>query len=168
MSLLPRWSPAFSLQKVLLCVQQLLGEPNADAALDPFVADKCKTAPHDFKQLAQEWTKKYALPAASLRSLLEMEFGVARSASALRKMDLSVDRAANYLMEGDSDAGSEPSRANSNVASSSGAAAAAGRQPPPAYAAALPPGWQRHIDPQRNLPYYYNKTTGKSSWDPPV
>ena len=87
-----KWSPAFSLQKVLLCVQQLLGDPNADAAIDPFVAEMCKSDPAKFKSMATEWSRKYAVPAAPLRSLLEMEFGVARSASALRQTDMNVDR----------------------------------------------------------------------------
>jgi len=180
-----KWSPAFSLQKVLLCVQQLLGDPNADAAIDPFVAEMCKSDPSKFKSMATEWSRKYAVPAAPLRSLLEMEFGVARSAAALRQTDMNADRAANYLMEGVDEFSDPTSPAQSSgginreesggegagAAAGAGGAAGGRRHPPPAYGSSepvLPPGWQQIQDPASKRFYYYNEARGTVQWDAPT
>jgi len=34
--------------------------------------------------------------------------------------------------------------------------------------AELPPGWQEVVDPQSGVPYYFNRDTGKTTWDKPT
>ena len=54
------WSPALTIQKVLLSVVSLLNEPNSDDPLVPDVANIYKTNIELFNANASEWTNKYA------------------------------------------------------------------------------------------------------------
>ena len=38
--------------------------------------------------------------------------------------------------------------------------------PPPPTTSQLPGDWQQHLDDNQSA-YYYNKTTGETSWEPP-
>ena len=38
---------------------------------------------------------------------------------------------------------------------------------PPTVDIALPYGWEEHMDETQNAPYYYNTTTGETTWDHP-
>lgn len=54
------WSPALSIQKVLLSIVSLLNEPNPDDPLVPSIANIYKTDIEQFKINASDWTLKYA------------------------------------------------------------------------------------------------------------
>ncbi|XP_069124977.1 ubiquitin-conjugating enzyme E2-17 kDa-like isoform X2 [Argopecten irradians] len=55
-----QWSPAFTVNKVLLSISSLMADPNP---ADPLVPEIGKMFEHDrqkFNEIAQEWTNKYA------------------------------------------------------------------------------------------------------------
>jgi len=56
-----QWSPALTISKVLLSICSLLTDPNPDDPLVPEIARMYKSDEKKYKQLAREWTKKYAM-----------------------------------------------------------------------------------------------------------
>ncbi|KAH7695483.1 ubiquitin conjugating enzyme 2, partial [Aphelenchoides avenae] len=56
-----KWSPALTIQKVLLSVTSLLCDPNPDEALVLEIAHIYKTDRGRYNALAREWTLKYAM-----------------------------------------------------------------------------------------------------------
>ena len=58
------WSPAITIQKVLLCIQHLMEAPNLDPLLDDpldeSVADHWKSDENGAIQTAKDWTRQYA------------------------------------------------------------------------------------------------------------
>ena len=54
------WSPALSLQKVLLSICVLMSEPNPDDPLVPDIAKIFKESREAFNKLAKDYTYKYA------------------------------------------------------------------------------------------------------------
>ncbi len=56
-----QWSPALTISKVLLSIISLMDDPNPDDPLAPDVAQQYKTNKDKYKQIAREWTKKYAI-----------------------------------------------------------------------------------------------------------
>merc|ERR1711967_130778 len=55
-----QWSPALTIQKVLLSISSLLSDPNPDDPLVPDIAHVFKTQREMYNKTAQEWTAKYA------------------------------------------------------------------------------------------------------------
>lgn len=58
-----QWSPALTISKVLLSIQSLINEPNPTDPLMPEIADLYITDRTTYNKNAQEYTKKYAIPA---------------------------------------------------------------------------------------------------------
>lgn len=56
-----RWSPAFTIDKVLMSINILLCEPNTDDPVEPEIAHVYKTDRAKYNRLAAEWTRKYAI-----------------------------------------------------------------------------------------------------------
>jgi len=56
-----QWSPALTISKVLLSICSLLTDANPDDPLVPEIARIYKTDRTKYAQLAQEWTRKYAM-----------------------------------------------------------------------------------------------------------
>lgn len=56
-----QWSPALTISKVLLSICSLLTDPNPDDPLVPEIARMFKTDRSKYNDLANEWTKKYAM-----------------------------------------------------------------------------------------------------------
>ena len=54
------WAPGFTIEKVLLAIRQLLFEPSIDDPLDTAIADHFRINPVEAKNVAHEWTLKYA------------------------------------------------------------------------------------------------------------
>ncbi|EAY19361.1 bendless protein, putative [Trichomonas vaginalis G3] len=54
------WSPAQTLITILLSIQSLLGDPNPSDPLDLEVANQWLMDTEKAKQIAKEWTEKYA------------------------------------------------------------------------------------------------------------
>lgn len=54
------WSPALQVRAVLLSVQSLLSEPNTEDPLNEKVNEHWKANAEDAKNVAKEWTIKYA------------------------------------------------------------------------------------------------------------
>lgn len=55
-----QWSPALTISKVLLSISSLLTDPNPDDPLVPEAAHIYRTDYERYKQIATEWTHKYA------------------------------------------------------------------------------------------------------------
>merc|ERR1711939_199013 len=56
-----QWSPALTINKVLLSISSLLTDPNPDDPLVPEIAHIYKTDRSRYTKTAQEWCKKYAM-----------------------------------------------------------------------------------------------------------
>lgn len=56
-----QWSPALSIQKVILSVSSLMSEPNPDDPLHGEAARLYKTNRSEYNTIAKEWTKKHAM-----------------------------------------------------------------------------------------------------------
>lgn len=56
------WSPALTVQNVLLMIQARLSTPFPADPQDPEVARVCRDDPELFRQTAAEWTRRYAQP----------------------------------------------------------------------------------------------------------
>ena len=54
------WSPALTVEKLLLSISSLLTEPNPDDPLVPEISQIMKTDKKRFEATAREWTRKYA------------------------------------------------------------------------------------------------------------
>ncbi|KAJ2745207.1 hypothetical protein GGI20_002346 [Coemansia sp. BCRC 34301] len=54
------WAPSWTLDKVLLALQQLMAKPNADDPLMPEIAEQKRNDPGAFARAAAEWTTRYA------------------------------------------------------------------------------------------------------------
>ena len=57
-----QWSPALTIQKVLLSLCSLLNDPNPDDPLVPQIAREYKDNRKKYDTTAREWTQKYAMP----------------------------------------------------------------------------------------------------------
>mmetsp|Transcript_5748 Transcript_5748/g.20630 ORF Transcript_5748/g.20630 Transcript_5748/m.20630 type:complete len:151 (-) Transcript_5748:69-521(-) len=55
-----QWSPALTIQKVLLSICSLLTDPNPDDPLVPDIAVLYKTDPAAYADTAAKWTRRYA------------------------------------------------------------------------------------------------------------
>ena len=56
-----QWSPALTIQKVLLSISSLLTDANPDDPLVPEIAHIYKTDRAKFEATSREWTRKYAM-----------------------------------------------------------------------------------------------------------
>ena len=56
-----QWTPALTLDKLLLSICSLLTDPNPDDPLVPEIANIYKTNRQEFNMRAKEWTQKYAM-----------------------------------------------------------------------------------------------------------
>ena len=56
-----QWTPALTLDKLLLSICSLLTDPNPDDPLVPEIANIYKTNRKEFNMRAKEWTQKYAM-----------------------------------------------------------------------------------------------------------
>ena len=56
-----QWSPALTIQKVLLSISSLLTDANPDDPLVPEIAHIFKTDRPKYEATAREWTRKYAM-----------------------------------------------------------------------------------------------------------
>eukprot|EP01025_Chloroclados_australasicus_P059098 TRINITY_DN7460_c0_g1_i4.p3 TRINITY_DN7460_c0_g1~~TRINITY_DN7460_c0_g1_i4.p3 ORF type:complete len:158 (-),score=12.48 TRINITY_DN7460_c0_g1_i4:377-850(-) len=56
-----QWSPALTISKVLLSVQQLLADPNPQDPLVPDIAQQFITDRKKHDQTARDWTKRFAM-----------------------------------------------------------------------------------------------------------
>mmetsp|Transcript_10783 Transcript_10783/g.12340 ORF Transcript_10783/g.12340 Transcript_10783/m.12340 type:complete len:202 (-) Transcript_10783:47-652(-) len=54
------WSPALTIQKVLLSIGSLLTDPNPDDPLVPDIARQYKNNLDEYNKTAEEWTKRYS------------------------------------------------------------------------------------------------------------
>ncbi|MHA6193390.1 ubiquitin-conjugating enzyme E2 [Pseudomonas wadenswilerensis] len=54
------WSPALTLEKVLLSITALLADPDARGALQPEIAAQFQRTRVEFDKQAREWTERYA------------------------------------------------------------------------------------------------------------
>jgi ubiquitin-protein ligase len=54
------WSPALTIQKVLLSIVSLLNEPNPDDPLVPEIANNYKNNRAEYDMIARQWTIQYA------------------------------------------------------------------------------------------------------------
>jgi len=57
-----KWSPALTINKLLLSICSLLNDPNPDDPLEPDIANEYKTNNKQFIQSAMSWTTIYAMP----------------------------------------------------------------------------------------------------------
>ena len=55
-----KWSPALTINKVLISICSLLNDPNADDPLEPDIAKEYKDDYEKFKEAAMSWTAIYA------------------------------------------------------------------------------------------------------------
>lgn len=55
-----QWSPALTIDKVLLSIVSLLCDPNPNDPLNREAADKFRNNREEYNRIAQEWTKRYA------------------------------------------------------------------------------------------------------------
>mmetsp|Transcript_10388 Transcript_10388/g.36173 ORF Transcript_10388/g.36173 Transcript_10388/m.36173 type:complete len:150 (+) Transcript_10388:213-662(+) len=55
-----QWSPALTIQKVLLSICSLLTDPNPDDPLVPEIAQQFKSNKAEYDKTATEWTRKFA------------------------------------------------------------------------------------------------------------
>lgn len=55
-----KWSPALTIQKVLLSISSLLTDPNPDDPLAPDVARLYRDNKDKFNETARKWTQEYA------------------------------------------------------------------------------------------------------------
>ena len=56
-----QWSPALTIEKVLLSISSLMCEPNADDPLESTIGKQYKTNRALYDKIAREWTQKYAM-----------------------------------------------------------------------------------------------------------
>lgn len=56
-----QWTPALTLEKVILCISVLLNTPNPDDPLMPEIANQYKKNREQYNKIASEYVKKYAL-----------------------------------------------------------------------------------------------------------
>ncbi len=56
-----QWSPALTMDKVLLSICSLLTDPNADDPLDAEAASKYKNNRKEFDEVARQYTQSYAM-----------------------------------------------------------------------------------------------------------
>ncbi|KAI5150001.1 ubiquitin-conjugating enzyme E2 E [Enteropsectra breve] len=56
-----QWSPALTIDKVLLSIVSLLMDPNPNDPLNREAADKYLNNKDEYDRLAKEWTKRYAM-----------------------------------------------------------------------------------------------------------
>ena len=56
-----QWKPEFTVEKILLSIEELLKNPNLDNTLVPEIARIYKSDRNEFNRKAKEWTKKYAM-----------------------------------------------------------------------------------------------------------
>ena len=54
-----KWSPALTIETVLLSICCLLADPNPDQALISKIGEVCKMDPVAYETTAREWTQKY-------------------------------------------------------------------------------------------------------------
>lgn len=59
------WKPSTKLAAVLEFTRQLLKEPNPDDAVEAKIADLYRQDRASYEKEAREWTKRYAMGAAS-------------------------------------------------------------------------------------------------------
>ena len=57
-----QWSPALTIDKVLISISSLMNEPNASDPLNRDAAEKYLTCPKEYDRIAREWTREYASP----------------------------------------------------------------------------------------------------------
>ncbi|KAL6122857.1 hypothetical protein NUSPORA_00118 [Nucleospora cyclopteri] len=62
------WSPALTIDKVLISISSLLNEPNANDPLNREAADKFINQKDEYKKIAKDWTLKFATVDAALDS----------------------------------------------------------------------------------------------------
>lgn len=55
------WSPALTIEKILLSISSLLTDPNPNDPLSPEIAHLMKTNYSEFEATAREWCRKYAM-----------------------------------------------------------------------------------------------------------
>ena len=55
-----KWSPALTIDKVLLSILSLLTDPNPDSPLESMIAHQYKTNLAEYNTTAKEWTEHYA------------------------------------------------------------------------------------------------------------
>ena len=55
-----RWSPAWTIRKILIALHSYLTDPNPDDPLVPSIAKLYKTNRKEYDRIAREWTAKYA------------------------------------------------------------------------------------------------------------
>jgi ubiquitin-conjugating enzyme E2 D len=55
-----QWSPALTISKVLIFIQDLIKNPDIHGCVDPLIETIYKNNPEKFNATAREWTKKYA------------------------------------------------------------------------------------------------------------
>lgn len=55
-----QWSPALTIDKVLISIVSLLMDPNAKDPLNRDAAEKYLSDREEYNRIAQEWTRKYA------------------------------------------------------------------------------------------------------------
>lgn len=55
------WSPALTIEKILLSICSLMADPNPDDPLVPQIADLYNTDRNSHDAQASEWTRKYAM-----------------------------------------------------------------------------------------------------------
>jgi ubiquitin-conjugating enzyme E2 D len=60
-NILDRWSPAFTVAKVLQAILSLLTDPDPNNPFVPEIAQLYKTNREKYNKTAKEWTKKYAM-----------------------------------------------------------------------------------------------------------
>mmetsp|Transcript_4036 Transcript_4036/g.7081 ORF Transcript_4036/g.7081 Transcript_4036/m.7081 type:complete len:202 (-) Transcript_4036:1481-2086(-) len=63
------WKPSLNLMTLLVSIQQLIAEPNADDGLVPDITNQYKTDYLLFERIAREHTRKYAIEGIKKRSL---------------------------------------------------------------------------------------------------
>lgn len=56
-----QWSPALTIDKVLISLHSLLSDPNPDDPLNREAAIKYKSDRTEYNKIAREWTRKYAI-----------------------------------------------------------------------------------------------------------
>lgn len=61
-----QWSPALTIDKVLISISSLLNEPNANDPLNRDAAEKFLSCREEYNAIAHEWTLKFATEDAAL------------------------------------------------------------------------------------------------------
>ena len=54
------WSPALTIDKVILAISSLLSNPNLESPYDVDMADNFKNNRAKYNELAREWSRKFA------------------------------------------------------------------------------------------------------------